>query len=87
VLSKQLDQWFIPIILATLEAEIRRIIVSGQLRQKSSDLNGKKLGTVAHTCHPSEFEKHKIGDSWSRLAWAKTRSYVQNNQSKKVQAV
>jgi hypothetical protein len=30
------EQWLTPIILATWEAEIRRIAVQGQLRQKSS---------------------------------------------------
>jgi hypothetical protein len=46
-------------------------------------LNGNKLGIVAHTHHPSDGRKWKIGESHSRLAWVKARSYLQNNQSKK----
>jgi hypothetical protein len=44
------------------KAEIRRIVVPGP------HFNGKKLGMVAHTCHPSNYEKHKIGVLWSRPA-------------------
>jgi hypothetical protein len=36
---------------------------------------------VVHTCHPSNGKKHKIGQSQSRLAWAKVRPYLKNNQS------
>jgi hypothetical protein len=42
------------------EAEIRRIMVPGQLRQKNNNkkvirphLNRKKLGVVVHNSHPS----------------------------------
>jgi hypothetical protein len=36
----------------------------------------KKLDMVAHTCHPSEQGKHKIGRLWSRLAWAKRETPI-----------
>jgi hypothetical protein len=39
-----------PIILATLEVEMRRIEVIGQPRQKVSELS--QLGVVAYTYHP-----------------------------------
>jgi hypothetical protein len=47
---------------ATREARIRRIAAPGQPRQKKLarlHLNGKKLGVVAHTCHPSDGRKLK----------------------------
>jgi hypothetical protein len=47
-----------PIILATWEAEIGRIIVGGQPRQKVNE-TPSQLGTVVHTCHPSHIGKHK----------------------------
>jgi hypothetical protein len=60
---------------ATLQAEIRRITVSGQyLTKKKKKIvslpisRGKKLGIVVSACFPSDFGKHKI----SRLAWAKS---------------
>jgi hypothetical protein len=34
----------------------------------------KKLGMVESTCHPSNDKKHKIGGSWSKLAWAKSKT-------------
>jgi hypothetical protein len=34
-------------------------------------LNGKKLGVVACSSHPSDSGKIKIGRSRSRMAWAK----------------
>jgi hypothetical protein len=50
---------------------------------------------VAPACHPNSSRKHKIRESWSRMASAKTKQqtnkqtknpakpYLQNNQSKK----
>jgi hypothetical protein len=52
-----------PVIPATWEAEIKRIVVSRKPRQKSSQdpsLNREKLGVVVHTCHPSYDGKYKI---------------------------
>jgi hypothetical protein len=43
----------------------------------------EKAGNGGAHCHPSNREKFKIAESWSRKAWAKVRSYLQNNQSKK----
>jgi hypothetical protein len=60
-----------PVILAIWEAEIKRIGVQGQLRQKclqDRNLNGKKAGKTAHAYHSSEDGKNKIGESRSRLA-------------------
>jgi hypothetical protein len=39
-------------------------------------LNGKELGVMVHACRPSDGKKHKIGESRSRLAWAKMRPYL-----------
>jgi hypothetical protein len=57
-----------PVFLATWEAEIGKIRVSGQPGQKSfQDLISKeKAGYAACTCHPSSGGKHKVGRSWSR---------------------
>jgi hypothetical protein len=60
-----------------LEAEIGKMMVSGQPGQKSfqdATSMGKKLGMVAHACHPSEGGKHKIGGLPSRQAWTKTET-------------
>jgi hypothetical protein len=54
------------------EAEIGRIVVLGQPRQKKfvrPHLNGIK---VVCFCYLSDGRKHKIGSSWSRPAWAKS---------------
>jgi hypothetical protein len=41
---------------------------------------------VGHAFHSSnDGRKLKIGGSWSKLAWAKARAYLINNQSKKDQ--
>jgi hypothetical protein len=60
-----------PIILATWEAEIRRILVQSQPGQKMfarPHLNGKKLGMMTCACHPGDRGRHKIGGSQFRLA-------------------
>jgi hypothetical protein len=65
-----------PVILATLEAEFRRILVPCQPGQKKFarlHINGKKLGVVMNTCHPSNGGKHKIR-LWSRSAWGKSEN-------------
>jgi hypothetical protein len=42
-----------PVILATQEIEIKRIVVQGHARQKARDtISTHKLGMVAHTNHP-----------------------------------
>jgi hypothetical protein len=59
------------VVLATWQAEIRRIVVpvlSGQQSLRNSHLKRKKLDVVVGTCHPSDGGKHKIGGSWSKLA-------------------
>jgi hypothetical protein len=55
-----------PVIPATWEAEIRRIKVLSQSRQKElmrPHLHRKKLGMVVHACHPSNGGKCKIRGS------------------------
>jgi hypothetical protein len=47
-----------PVILATLEAEISVDLGKKVVR---AHLNRKKLGITAHTCHTSDGRKHKIG--------------------------
>jgi hypothetical protein len=50
-----------PVISATLEAEIRRTAVPGQPEQKVPKIPSqqKRLGVVVLTCHPSYRRKHK----------------------------
>jgi hypothetical protein len=39
-------------------------------------LDGKKLGVVAHACHPSAGRKHKIGGPWSRPVRTKSETPI-----------
>jgi hypothetical protein len=64
------ERWLKPIILATQEAEIRRIVVRGHPRQKVSKTHlNQWLGMVVHACHPRYIESinRRLG---SRLLWA-----------------
>jgi hypothetical protein len=48
--------WLTPAILATQEAEIKRVVVLGQPRQKVHKIPSqliKKQGAVVHAFHPS----------------------------------
>jgi hypothetical protein len=57
--------------------EIKRITFPGQPMPKSFErlhLNGKKLNMVACSCHSSYDRKPKIGESWYRMAWAKSET-------------
>jgi hypothetical protein len=36
----------------------------------------KKLGMMACACQHSDYRKHKIRGSWSRLAWAKKQDPI-----------
>jgi hypothetical protein len=62
---KEVSWWLIPVILATWGAEIKRIVVLGQPRQKSLQdpiLMGKKqkARNGGATCHPAKMGgKHK----------------------------
>jgi hypothetical protein len=48
-------------------------------------LNGKKMGVVTYTsCYPSNNRKFQIRGLQSRLDWQKSRTYLQNNQKKRV---
>jgi hypothetical protein len=56
--------WLKPIILATWEAENKRIIVQGQPRQKAhKTLSQSVASVVAHACHPSHAGKYKQKDN------------------------
>jgi hypothetical protein len=63
-----------PVILATWEAEIRRMQLKVSLGKKYSrpHLN-QYLGVVTCACHPSCYGKHEIRGSQSRLAQAKSK--------------
>jgi hypothetical protein len=56
--------WLMPVILSIWEAEIRRIMVPGQPRQKVCETHlikkKKKLRRLAHAYHPSNCMKNKI---------------------------
>jgi hypothetical protein len=62
-------------MLATWEADIKKIAVPGQPHKKFAKchLNGKNVGQVACTYHPSYGEKLKIGGLWSMSDWAKSK--------------
>jgi hypothetical protein len=53
-------QWLTLVILAIQEAEIQRLVVPGQLRERVSKTPSqqKKLGVTACACHLS-YKKHK----------------------------
>jgi hypothetical protein len=50
-------------------------------------LNRKKLDMVMNACHPSNRGKLKIVGLQSRLAWAKSKTYLQKTRAKLAQAV
>jgi hypothetical protein len=55
--------WLTSIILATWEAESRRILIQGQARQKvckTPSQQKKLLSVMAHNCHSSYSRKPKI---------------------------
>jgi hypothetical protein len=73
--------WFMPVITATWEAEIRRTEVSGQSRQKVSktSISTNKLRVMFHTCNTI-----CLGGTGSRITvqacrQKKTRLYLKNN--------
>jgi hypothetical protein len=53
--------WIIPVILADVEAELRRIPHAGQPRKKFArlNLNVKKVGAEAYTCQLRYAGKHE----------------------------
>jgi hypothetical protein len=76
-----------PVILATWLGRLRLEGLEfkaspGKKVCKTLQLNGKKLGMVAHTCHPSYSRKCKVGCGPGQPG-QKVRPYLQNNQSKK----
>jgi hypothetical protein len=78
-------QWLTPVILATWQAEIRRIVVPGQPRQTfvRHNLSEKNLGVVVHACHPSDGGKHKIGELLSSALWVKSETISKITRSKR----
>jgi hypothetical protein len=56
-----------PIIPASLETEIRRIAVPGQLQQSICEtaisITNKKMVAMVHTCHHNEGSNPKVGES------------------------
>jgi hypothetical protein len=74
-----------PTILAARKAEIQKIEVSGQTKQKKfvrPHFNREELGMVVYVCQPTDCGKLKIG-LLPRPPWAKARLYLQNNLHKK----
>jgi hypothetical protein len=65
-----------PVILATWEAEIRRITFAGQPIKKvcKTPSQCKKLGVVTCTCHSSNCRKLKIGRSQFKLVWEESKT-------------
>jgi hypothetical protein len=74
-------QWFKPIILASWEAEIGRIMVQGQPEQKVCQTSSQPVAT--HICHPSCARKHKWEDYSAGQPRHKVRFYLKNTQCKK----
>lgn len=75
-------QWLIPLNhdIRSLRSEKSQIQASPGPNFCNTSCQWKKLGHDGTHCYPSDCEKYKIGALKSRLAWAKTGSYFQNNQ-------
>jgi hypothetical protein len=78
-------QWFMSVILATQEVEIRRIMVQGQPRQKVGESPSPPKAGHGDLCLSSQlFKRSKqedYGPGWTgQKLW---RPYPKNNQSKK----
>jgi hypothetical protein len=73
-----------PVILATWVAEIGRIVIQEQPRQKSCEtpFQWKKAGHGSNACHPSDGGKLKIGKLWDKPAWAKSIQTVMKKKNK-----
>jgi hypothetical protein len=66
-----------PVILHTCEAEAKP-------RKKLTRSHFKQyLGRVVCTCYQSNGEKHTIGKSWSRPAWAKSETFSPKTPQKR----
>jgi hypothetical protein len=61
---------------ASWDANIKKIVFLDHPRQKKIPFQQKKSWTWWHTpaFHPSDHEKPKTGQSWSQLAWAKSKT-------------
>jgi hypothetical protein len=71
-------QWLMPVIISTQEAEIRRLMVRGQLGQKSSGNLSQKVGVVIRTCHSSCTEGMRRILAQASLV-INIRPYMKNN--------
>jgi hypothetical protein len=63
-----------PVIPGYTGAEIGKIVVSGQSKQKNLLDPISMVDMVAHICHPTYGKERKIGQSQCRLAWAKSKT-------------
>jgi hypothetical protein len=75
-------QWLKPVIPATLEVDIRRIVVWSQPGQKIietlSQIN--ELGIVAYTCYPSYVGTHRGITAWGQPS-KNVRPYLKSIQT------
>jgi ribosomal protein L31 len=73
-----------PVILATQEAEIRKITAQDQSEQKAyGTMASHRLDTVVHACHPGYMGKHKLKNHSPGWLGNKARTYLKYNQSQK----
>jgi hypothetical protein len=73
--------WLMPIILATWQVEIGRIMDQGQLRQKVCETpisTTKKLDMVRHACHPRYVESINSRMGIQTSPDINTRPYLKN---------
>jgi hypothetical protein len=69
-----------PIILASWEAEIRRLEARGQPRQKVSETSSELISWVwVHACDPSYTGGHMYDYSLKLALGKNTRTYLKND--------
>jgi hypothetical protein len=80
------DWWFIPVISASQEVEIRTIMVQDQSGQNmvarphfNQYNNNKKLGVAVCVCHPSYVVNVNRKIAVHALPGINARSYLKNN--------
>jgi hypothetical protein len=70
-----------PVILDTWEAEIRRVLIQGQLRQRKvprTPCQWEKAGPAGTCLSSQQAWKNEIQASWSGYSGQKVRPYFQN---------